>query len=1679
MSRIFITFFAFMLMIFWISGCEEDGSTVWEQEGDKDTESSDQDSNNNGDVDIWEITDQETMCVPFSRTCFGNSVFICSNDGSSYLEPEDCLEGQFCKDGSCHNELCEPNSIICSDEFSYSICTADGSGYGEALSCGAGRYCRAGVCNVQLCEPNELGCIGNETAQCASDGSGWGTSTPCGDMKYCKAGACLDKVCQPNTWDCDGTSAKRQCKADGSGWIDPESCLESEYCQSGSCFPRICFPEETVCEGNAVKTCNDLGSGYGEPVACEASESCIAGDCQPTACTPNSKTCSGNNVLTCLPSGNGYSEPSECPDSTYCEAGACENQVCTPLSRKCNENGEVVTCKSNGSSWGVPTTCGDDTYCSEGYCLNQICEPGDSVCEDLYSYMTCNEQGSGYGDASNCGENKVCISGDCVDQTCEPNSTRCEGNSVVVCHPDGTGYSTPRDCGEDSYCQDGTCHTQVCEPFENSCDGNSVLTCNEQGSGWGDPVPCGDNTYCRSGRCEELLCEPNEYICSDNFHYRLCNNDGTDWGDEHSCPANQYCEDGGCLDQVCEPDERQCLSSTSYRVCDAKGSAWLPDSTCIDNDVCYEGACHDPNDVPDPTIEVSFVRPQPGSTMELTQGENLGILVNAVMNSGSIASVDLLVDGELFQSDSELPYEFDYLVPTTAQTGAVFELEARANGSNGRYNLSEASFIEVRNDPPMAVFTATVSGDRLATVDASASEDRETPGEELEVRWDWENDGTFTEWTTEKVASHEYADYGEYTIAMEVRDGVNQTASTTKIVSFSDTDYVGGEISESTTWYGTIVITGDVIVPNGVTLTVSEGTQVLFVFQDTQPEDGVGDYGITVESGGKLLVEGTGTSPVLFSSYGTDHRTSGAWEEIAISGSESSIEGAVIEYGDKCLDWKTNGSMSDLEVRTCKSWGVRLTGSGASNVSASLLSIHGCNDVGLLVESGSTNYAFESYIAYENGGAGASFQSAGSGMLDGCDISDNGTSGILVKSSQPAIHDCEIYGNGETGIAYSGSHGGSLLESSITLNGSEGIRIENDSNPPTINYNNVHGNSVSGGWRFFSENPSSVLSYSSSTCCGTYYTDPWTAPEGGYVRRLRVTYDENDSSYGNYVSGGIADGSNRSLWSTSYDRSNLWVDLSSHNAQSVKLYVNNDYGSTQSISANSVVYGKPDQGGVEMAVNMLNATVDARFNYWGVFPNALDAVSMNDPDTVNMQGFTGVPYDSDWDRGPYIGGGTIEESVTLSGTIYVTGNVNVASGATLTLEAGTDVQVVRHDQDGDNDGDFSIEINGIFTALGSESNPISIDGYGLSPQESSYDTFYLKGQGSQLEYVSFAHGMRNLVVQSCDAVMDHLTVEDAADIGVLFSNSQSGASLTHASVEGCGNDGIKISGGEVELGYVNSSNNGRHGLFVEGGSANVTMEDSTLRYNGGNGAEINGTATIQFDYCHFGDNSRHGVGIGGQVSGLVAHSNVSFNGLNGFYIYRNGSYLPTAAVNYNNIFSNSVEASYEVGAENTTSVLSWSGSTCCGTYSSSVWTAPNDGDIVWTKVSYDENDSSYGNYVSGGVMNGSTGQILWSSSYDRSNLWVFIGDFNAKSIKVYINNDYGSTQSIQATQTIYAAELSNDIAMTAIDTDNGTIDAKHNWWGGSLDPASLLSEHPVGLVDYSSFTGISYDVGPR
>ncbi len=104
--------------------------------------------------------------------------------------------------------------------------------------------------------------------------------------------------------------------------------------------------------------------------------------------------------------------------------------------------------------------------------------------------------------------------------------------------------------------------------------------------------------------------------------------------------------------------------------------------------------------------------------------------------------------------------------------------------------LSSCGEKEPDNTPPIALFTAgsnTGTIETLFTFDASACSDLEDATEDLEIRWDWENDGVWdTEYSKEKIIKKGFAIIGFYKVTIEVKDTEGLKSVYSEIINVED-----------------------------------------------------------------------------------------------------------------------------------------------------------------------------------------------------------------------------------------------------------------------------------------------------------------------------------------------------------------------------------------------------------------------------------------------------------------------------------------------------------------------------------------------------------------------------------------------------------------------------------------------------------------------------------------------------------------------------------------------------------------------------------------------------------------------------------------------------------------------------------------------------------------------------
>ena len=153
---------------------------------------------------------------------------------------------------------------------------------------------------------------------------------------------------------------------------------------------------------------------------------------------------------------------------------------------------------------------------------------------------------------------------------------------------------------------------------------------------------------------------------------------------------------------------------------------------------------------------------------------------------------DLTIEGTYAKGEFEIDPGVKYFL-----VGLFEDDTLRYGGFSGIENFkigdSKEVVIELHdaNTTPTASFTIDPTSGTVNTVfnfDASGSTDNEDATSTLQVRWDWDNDGTWdTNYSTTKTATHQYSTVSTYIVKLEVKDSEGLTHATIKTVSLSNT----------------------------------------------------------------------------------------------------------------------------------------------------------------------------------------------------------------------------------------------------------------------------------------------------------------------------------------------------------------------------------------------------------------------------------------------------------------------------------------------------------------------------------------------------------------------------------------------------------------------------------------------------------------------------------------------------------------------------------------------------------------------------------------------------------------------------------------------------------------------------------------------------------------------------
>ena len=182
----------------------------------------------------------------------------------------------------------------------------------------------------------------------------------------------------------------------------------------------------------------------------------------------------------------------------------------------------------------------------------------------------------------------------------------------------------------------------------------------------------------------------------------------------------------------------------------------------------------------------------PTNGQELTKGETVTISVAAIDSDGNITEVRFFIDNVGKGSATSFPFNYNW--NTNDEDIGSHTIKATCIDNNGGSAIDEITIDLAEsgggNTHPTALFTVTPSSGTTSTsfaFDASGSTDNEDPTSNLQIRWDFDGNGSWdTGWDYDKNKNHQYSNENTYTAKLEVKDTEGLTDQYTKSINVSN-----------------------------------------------------------------------------------------------------------------------------------------------------------------------------------------------------------------------------------------------------------------------------------------------------------------------------------------------------------------------------------------------------------------------------------------------------------------------------------------------------------------------------------------------------------------------------------------------------------------------------------------------------------------------------------------------------------------------------------------------------------------------------------------------------------------------------------------------------------------------------------------------------------------------------
>jgi len=648
---------------------------------------------------------------------------------------------------------------------------------------------------------------------------------------------------------------------------------------------------------------------------------------------------------------------------------------------------------------------------------------------------------------------------------------------------------------------------------------------------------------------------------------------------------------------------------------------------------------------------------------------------------------------------------------------------------------------------------------------------------------------------------------------------------------------VSGHISTNTTWTlanSPYVLTADVIVDPGVTLTVQPGVVV----------QGASNAELLVQ--GHLEAVGTAAQPITFTS--TNDSGPGQWQGLVFNGGSGNLEHVVVRYGassNNSLKYKSNVTIIGVTKAVRIASSSILSGSYGG----------GLGDYGLYIKDSQVTIT-NTRIAGNGSDTNVDYGLYATGnctlTITGNTFADNGGYPVRVEADDlQSVSGNTFSSNGYDRVRVGG---GSVVVGSrmAAQSGLEGYRAEGTLYVPTgVTL------TIEAGVKAMFPTGCELTIQGHLAAVGTA-TQPiilTSANDSGPGQWEGLVFDggTGDLEYVT-VRYGASDRNSQNI------RSNVTIkDVTAGQVRIANSTVTrgsyggsvSDYGiyiddSRATITGTAIVDNGADLAYDYGLYATGNCTLTVTGNTFSGNAGWAARVDASDVQDVYGNAFSGNGYNR-----VRVGGGNVSAGAKmvaqsgLEGYEVYGGDLVVPAGVTLTVESGVMVMAK----------DYELLTQGHLEAVGTATQPITFTSANDSGA-GQWEGLVFDGGYGDLEYVTVRYGGRTNS-QSKNANITFSPGASPYGAGARIASSQVLSSsgdgiyidgmvvvvISDTLIAGNGNNGLKIDGGAVTVDHTTIEHNGKYGVYVDGGLS--TLQCSTVYSNTDDGLYVTGSPFLR------------------------------------------------------------------------------------------------------------------------------------------------------------------------------------------------------------------------------------------